>query len=193
MMLQGDPVSTVHLILEGWAKAIRTTPFGRELLVALLGPGDAAGHFEAFEGSGARIRATVIAVDDMRTAAVPADRFLEYLHDHPDAALEQLRQLVEQLNRTDRRRADAAMFDTAHRVASLLVDLAGRQSETTPEGVVLGVSLSQEEISSIIGASRESVARAFTSLRSRNLVRTGRRTITIVDLDAIRSYVSEMQ
>jgi len=191
-MLQGDAVSTVHLILEGWVKAVQTTSSGREVLVALLGPDDAFGHFEAFEGIGARHWATVIALNDTRTAAVPADRFLEYLHDHPDAALEQLRQLIERLGRVDRSRLEAALFDTAHRVASLLVNLADRQSETTSEGVVLGISLSQDEMSTMIGASRDSVARALTSLRSRNMVRTGRRTITILDLDAVRAFASEM-
>ena len=192
VMLQGDAVSTVHLILEGWVKAVQTTSSGREVLVALLGPDDAIGHFEAFEGSGARHWATVIALHDTRTAAVPADRFLQYLHDHPGAAVEQLRQLIERLSRVDRSRLEAALFDTAHRLASLLVDLADRQSETTSDGVVLGVSLSQDELSTMIGASRDSVARALTSLRSRNMVRTGRRTITILDLDAVRAFASEM-
>jgi CRP-like cAMP-binding protein len=191
LMLQGDVVSTVHLILDGWIKAVQTMPSGRENLVALLGPGDAIGHFEAFEG-GARHWATVIALEDLRTSAVPVDRFLEYLRDHPGAALDQLRELIERLRRVDQRRLEAALFDTAHRVASLLVDLADRHSETTSEGVVLGVSLSQDEMSTIIGASRDSVARALTSLRARNMVRTGRRTITILDLDAVRAFASEM-
>jgi CRP/FNR family cyclic AMP-dependent transcriptional regulator len=192
LMLQGDAVSTVQLIREGWVKAVQTTSSGREVLVALLGPDDAVGHFEAFEGAGARHWATVIALDDLRTTAVPADRFLEYLLEHPGAALEQLRQLMERLARVDQQRLEAALFDTAHRLASLLVDLADRQSETTPEGVVLGVSLSQDEMSTIIGASRDSVARALTSLRARNMVRTGRRTITILDLDALRAFAGEM-
>lgn len=192
VMLQGDTVSTVHLILEGWVKAVQTTSSGREVVVALLGPDDTFGHFEAFEGIGARHRATVIAVHDTRTAAVPVDRFLEYLHDHPDAALEQLRRLVERLVRVGRRPLETAVFDTAHRLASMLVYLADRQFEATSEGVVLGVSLSQDEMSSLIGASRESVARALTSLRSRNMVRTGRRTITILDLEAVRAFANEM-
>ena len=192
LLLQGDTVSTVHLILEGWIKAVQTTPSGREILVALLGPNDALGHFEAFEGIGTPMWATVIALEDIRTSAVPVDRFLEYLRDHPDAALEQLRRLLEHLRRDDRNRVEAAFFDTTHRLASLVVELADRYSEATPDGVVLGIPLSQDEMSTMIGASRDSVARALTSLRSRNMVRTGRRTITILDLDAVRAFSNEM-
>lgn len=192
LLLQGDAVSTVHLILEGWIKAVQTTPSGREILVALLGPGDALGHFEAFEGIGTPIWATVIALEDLRTSAVPVDRFLEYLRDHPDAALEQLRRLLDHLRRDDRHRIEAALFDTTHRLASLLVEIADRHSEATPDGVVLGISLSQDEMSTMIGASRDSVARALTSLRSRDMVRTGRRKITVLDLDAVRAFANEM-
>lgn len=191
-MLQGETVSTVHLILDGWVKGVRTMPSGREVLVAVLGPDEIIGHFEAFEGGGARHWATVITLDELRTTAVHADRFLEFLREHPDAALEQLRRLIEQVARTDRRLREAALFDTAHRLASLLVDLADRQSEATPDGVMIGIPLSQDEISSLIGASRDSVARALTSLRKRGLVRTGRRTMTIVDLDAVRAFADEM-
>ena len=45
--------------------------------------------------------------------------------------------------------------------------------------------LSQDEIAGLIGASRESVARALASLRARGLVATGRRAIRILDPDAL--------
>lgn len=192
LMLQGDPVSAVHLILEGWVKVVQTIPSGEELLVVVLGPDDAIGHFEAFEGLGTCHWSSVIALEDVRTTAVPADRFLAFLHEHPAAAVEQARQLVGRLSRVDRARVEAALFDTAHRLASVLVDLADRCSTTTDDGVVLGLSFSQDELSTMIGASRDSVARALTSLRSRGMVRTGRRTITILDLGALRAFAAEM-
>ena len=39
----------------------------------------------------------------------------------------------------------------------------------------------------MIGASRESVARALATLRGRGLVETGRRAITVVDPEGLRS------
>ena len=39
----------------------------------------------------------------------------------------------------------------------------------------------------MIGASRESVARALATLRSRGLVETGRRAITVVDPEGLRA------
>jgi len=192
MILQGDVASAVHLIIDGWVKIVKTTPMGNEVLLVLLGPGDFLGHFEAFQGGDARYLATVVTLADTRASVIPTSRFMEYLHEHPDTALAHLRRLVARIDYFDRRIMEAALFDTAHRVASLLVLLADRFGETTDEGVVIRTALSQDDLSTMVGASRDSVARALTSLRSRDLVRTGRRMITVVDLDAMRAIADEM-
>jgi CRP/FNR family transcriptional regulator, cyclic AMP receptor protein len=53
------------------------------------------------------------------------------------------------------------------------------------------VRLSQQEIGELIGASRESVARALTTLREHKLVETGHRSVTVLDPDALRSRAIE--
>jgi Crp-like helix-turn-helix domain len=59
-------------------------------------------------------------------------------------------------------------------VAHLLVDLA---AEGTPSstGVLLRNGLTQDDLAGMVGASRESVARALATLRELGLVSTGRR------------------
>jgi len=92
--------------------------------------------------------------------------------------------LVGRLRESDRRRAEFGSHDTVVRVAHLLVELVSTQ-ETSATGEI-AVRLSQEEIAGLVGASRESVARARGALRARNILTTGRRTITLLDPDAPR-------
>src|SRR5439155_20462513 len=106
------------------------------------------------------------------------------LQDHPRAALELVRMLVGRLRESDRRRVEFGAYDITRRLAALLVDLA---MEAEAHGTDPVVRLSQHEIAGLIGASRESVARALVSLRARGLVETGRRTITVVDLEGLRT------
>ena len=61
----------------------------------------------------------------------------------------------------------------------------GQQSARDDKGGV-SVTLAQHELASLIGVSRNSVVRALTILRSRHLVTTDRRTITVVDVPALR-------
>ena len=72
--------------------------------------------------------------------------------------------------------------------AGVLVDLAESHGRTTPEGVLIDLPLSQEEVAGLISASRESVARGLAGLRDRGLITTARRAITVLDLAGLRSY-----
>ena len=77
-------------------------------------------------------------------------------------------------------------YDIAARVAGRLVELADRFGEAVPDGVRISVPLSQDELAGWVGASREAVAKALRVLRDRGLVTTGRRTMTVLDLDGLR-------
>jgi CRP-like cAMP-binding protein len=52
------------------------------------------------------------------------------------------------------------------------------------------IRLSQQEIGGLVGASRESVGRALATLRDRRLVTTARRSVTVLELSALRSFTS---
>jgi CRP-like cAMP-binding protein len=116
-----------------------------------------------------------------------AAEFREFLADEPGAALELIRMLVGRLREADRRRAEFGSYRTLARVAHLLADLAA-----VPEPPVTGavaVRLSQQDIAGLVGASRESVARALATLRTRGLLATGRGTITVVEPSVLRDFV----
>lgn len=92
--------------------------------------------------------------------------------------------------RLEERRVDVALVGTGQRLAGLLIDLAVRHGRETTEGIEIAIALSQDEISGLIGASRDSVTRALTSMRSQGLVATGRRSMRVRDLDALRAYAA---
>ena len=58
--------------------------------------------------------------------------------------------------------------------------------------VELGIPISQEEIAGLISASRQSVARALTTLRQRGFIATGRRSITVRDVAGLRRFTDQI-
>jgi CRP-like cAMP-binding protein len=188
VMLQGEAPTSVHMIAEGWVKVTDTRRSGHETVLLLLGPGGFVGHFEAVHGPGTGSAASVVALEPTVTMAVATERYIEFLLTHPAACFAQLRQVVDLLLGIEGRRVDAALVGTGPRLAALLVDLADRHGHAAPDGIEIALALSQEELSGMIGASRDSVIRALTSLRSRGLLVTGRRSMTVRDLDALRAY-----
>ena len=120
------------------------------------------GELGAFDGSSRT--ASVVALEPL-TVRMLTTEFREFLGDEPGAALELIRMLVGRLREADRRRAEFGSYRTLARVAHLLADLAA-VPEPPATGAV-AVRLSQQDIAGLVGASRESVARALATLRTR--------------------------
>jgi hypothetical protein len=90
--------------------------------------------------------------------------------------------------RLARRQADFATHDVMGRVAHRLVELAERFGTEGDGGIEIELPLSQEELAGWTGASREAVSKALQLLRSLRVVETGRRHVTVLDLEALRRH-----
>ena len=183
LIVQGARDDTVCVVLEGRVKVTLDTPDGREVVLAVLGPGDLLGEFEAIEPELVSRTASNVALEPVECRVFAADDLRRFLVAHPAAALELLRLTIRKVRTADRRRVDATALDTPHRLAHFLVERADAQRD--PD---LDIALTQEELASLIASSRESVVRALSALRTRGLIETGRRQITIRDMDGLRAY-----
>jgi len=94
--------------------------------------------------------------------------------------------LSSRLRDADRKRIEFGAYDTLGRLATRLLELVERFGEPTERGVRIALPLTQDELAGWIGSSREAVARALQALRARGYVETRRRTIVVLDLDALR-------
>jgi len=181
---EGDPSDYVLVIVEGRVKIVVTTEDGDESLLGVRGPGDLVGELAALD-SKSRM-ATAIAAQPLTVQSLTAEEFRAFIAEHPGAALKLMRMLIGRLREADRRRVEFGVHDTARRVAHLLAELAAEHQQPGPGPAQ--VQLSQQEIGELIGASRESVARALATLRDQHLVTTGRRSVTAIDQEALRSF-----
>lgn len=173
---EGDRADRVFVLREGRVKLVATEANGTETVLAVRTRGDLVGELAAIDG---RPRsATAIALGDVACAVVDAERFRAVLHDEPKAAMALLKLLAERLREAEGRRAEHGALDALQRLARRLLELAGDR--------IVVEGLSHDDLAALIGASRESVAKALQSLRANGLVRTRRRAIEIVDRDALR-------
>ena len=68
--------------------------------------------------------------------------------------------------------------------------MATEVGETTDDGCVIESTLSQQDLATRIGASRDAVAIELRKLRERGLVTTGRRRVVLHDLAALRTIMA---
>jgi CRP-like cAMP-binding protein len=187
LCLEGEPSTHVFIVLTGWVKIISADSEGRELLAGLDGPGDLVGELAA-ELTGYRT-ATVQAVGTVRALLVAAARFGSYLDTHPGAARAYRRAMASRQLASYAERRDQALSSGAQRLARLLLDLTERHNVAGGPGSTAALPLSQEDLASLIGASRATVTRTLHNWRSRGAVSTGQRHVTVLDDTVLRRIV----
>jgi CRP-like cAMP-binding protein len=165
-----------------------TTLEGREPLLAVRRAGELIGELAAIDGELQPRMATIVAMEPVLARVIPAVQFLEFVVTRPEVGVALLRSLTARLRAADRRRVEFGGYDTLHRLASLVLEMAEEHGVADDEGIRIDVALSQEELANMIGASRESVARAVARLRSSGALDTRRRGITVIDIEQLRRY-----
>jgi CRP-like cAMP-binding protein len=189
LIVEGDRSDHVLVIRAGRLKIVRTSTDGRDVLVAVRGPGELVGELNALAGSDDAPRAaSVVALDDVTVQAIPSADFLRFVERNPRVSFGLLRQLAARLREATTRHADAAGYDVLHRVARALLDEADRDGRVVDGGTAVGAGLSQDDLAGLVAASPKSVGRSLAVLRTRGLVSTGRRSIVISDLDGLRRF-----
>ena len=185
LFTEGDLADRVFVIEHGWVTITSVAPGGREILLGLRGPGDVIGDLSALDG--APRSATALAAGEVEATVAPGSALTRALTD-ADTAMELLRVLASRLRDADRKRLEFAALDTLGRVAWRLQELAERFGEHTTDGVELELPLSQEQLASWCGASREATVKALATLRTLGCISTARRSVVIRDLEALRRH-----
>ncbi|MEV4076324.1 Crp/Fnr family transcriptional regulator [Nonomuraea fuscirosea] len=179
---QGDPGESLFVLLDGLVKVVFTTEHGDEIVLNMLSRGDTFGEMALLDGSPRS--ASITTVRPAWVFALPRARLLELMREHPGLADEFLRLLGRMVRRLTDQAADLAFLDLGGRLAKLLLQLADKHGHS--DGVVDLPGLTQSDLAALIGASRPAVNRALQSLVSRDLIAVKGRTITLLNVAALR-------
>jgi CRP/FNR family transcriptional regulator, cyclic AMP receptor protein len=184
LLHEGQVPDRVLMLRSGRVKVYRTTPVGKEVVLAVRGAGELVGELAAIDQ--APRSASIVAVDRVEALVVSSADFRSFLLDHPAAALVLLELVIRRLRDADAKRIEFASFTTIGRVALRIVELAERFGEADGEAINVALPFSQEELAGWTGSSLESVARALQTMRTLGWIETRRREIRVLDIEAIR-------
>ena len=157
------------------------------MTIGILGPGDFFGELSLLDG-GAR-SASAVTLETTETLTLDRDPFVAILERHPEVASGLLMVLGNRLRRTDELIQDILFLDLPGRIAKQLLTLADERGTQTQAGMRIDLRLSQTELASIVGTTRESVNRCLNAFADRQLLTIDRDAITILDIDALRERI----
>jgi len=171
----GEETDGLYIILSGRVKVLIPDEEGREVILSLMSAQEFVGEMGLLDGLPSS--ATVETLEPCEILRLPRTAFLSCLQGNGEVAMLVLRNLVKRLRDADRKIESLALIDVYGRVARLIIDMA----EQIDGQWVVQRAPAKQEIARMIGASREMVSRVVKDLQEKNLIRTEKRKIFVID------------
>ena len=160
IVAEGDPSQALYLLLSGRAKVQRSDTEGKEVILAVLGPGEFFGEMSLVDDEPRS--ASVITLEPCDFLEIGKESFHQMMLQSNEICLAVMRGLVERLREADRKIETLALLDVYGRVARVLLDF----SEEINGEKIVRTKLPRQEIAKMIGASREMVSRVMKGLET---------------------------
>jgi len=157
LISEGDQSDAIYIILEGRVRAYVSDGEGREALLSVMGPGEYFGELAIDEGPRS---ASVMTIEPCKLLVVPVADLAEFVKRNPSFAMHFIRRLISRIRTLTDSVRSLALMDAYGRVARLLLE-----QSITDKGVrFVPERMTQSEIASRVGCSREMVSRIFKDL-----------------------------
>ncbi len=186
---QHDSGSTMMAVVGGRVRISRLTAAGKEVVFGILTPGDIFGEIALLDG-GPR-SADAVALGETELIVLDRRDFIPFLERNPTVAAGMLEVLCQRIRRTDEQVEDSLFLVRDARLAKTLLNLADQFGRETPDGICIDLPMSQRELGSFVGLTRESINKQLVEWRESGLIDLTDRLITIRDMDAFENLVEE--
>jgi CRP/FNR family transcriptional regulator, cyclic AMP receptor protein len=169
---EGDESDSLYLILSGRVKVYLSDESGKELILAIKGPGQYFGEMVLDEQPRS---ASVMTLEPAQFAILGRADFRAFLLKHAEVALQLIQNLIRVARGLNQNVRSLAMLDVYGRVARILLELAVERDGK----MVIPEKLTQKDIAARVGASREMINRILRDLTTGGYVSIEDGRITI--------------
>ena len=163
---QATKSNALYILLTGRARVVTSDARGREVILAVLQPGDYLGEMSLIDNE--PHSATVRAEVQCDVLVLGRSEFTRCLPENSSLSYAIMRGLVSRLRAADRQIESLALLDVYGRVARALLDM----SEEGAEFKLIRNKVSRQDLAKVVGASREMVSRVMKDLEVRGFIQT---------------------
>ncbi len=182
-----DPGQVLYMIKEGKVKICLISPDGQEISLAVLGAGEYFGEFALYDGLPRS--ADAIAIEKVECYTLQRSDLHNAIMKSPKIAIQVLEGLSKRLRNTDQMVEDLIFLDVYGRVAKKLLELSYTHGVKVEDGTRIDVRLTQQELASMVGASRESVNKVMGYFTDKGYISTDKHRITLHKINDLKRRI----
>jgi CRP-like cAMP-binding protein len=184
LFAKGDPGHSLYAVLSGTVKISVSSPDGRNAILNLIGAGEVFGEISVLDG---RVRsADAIANTNCEILVIDRRDFLPFVHSQPALAMKFIELLCGRLRWTSDQVEQIILQDLPGRLASALLGLTEKRKL---ENASRTIAITQQEISEMVGMTRESINKQLRAWAARDWLRLEHGAIVVLNADPLRELV----
>ena len=174
---KGDPGTSLIAVISGTVKISISSADGRNAILNLIGAGEIFGEVAVLDG---KARTTdAIANSNCEIFVIDRREFLPFVRSQPALAMKFIELLCTRLRWTSDQVEEVILQDLPGRLASALIRLTERHKVAEGSRTI---AVTQQEISEMVGMSRESINKQLRAWASRSWVRLEHGAIVVLDV-----------
>ena len=175
---EGDTAHYLYFILDGKVKSTKTDDYGKELVTDIFNKGDFFGYMPILENT--EYKESAIALENIEIAIIPKNDFVSLISMNRPVANNFIKLLANNVQEKEERLLRLAYSPVRERVANTIVKLSESEEDLT-------ISISRDDLASIVGTSTESLIRTLSEFKSSNLIEISGRKIKVVDYQKLKA------
>jgi CRP-like cAMP-binding protein len=180
---EGDPPDWLYIVAKGRVKITKLSQEGKEIILEIINPND-------FFGGVAVIRnfnypANAVAMEDTELLKISRQDLMKILDKYPPIMQAVFGSLGGRLKESHESLRSIALEKVTSRVASLLLKLAEKSGKKTPEGILVELKLTKQEIAEIVGTTVETSIRTMSRLKKQGLIEERGGEVLIKDMERL--------
>ncbi len=176
---RGDPGNSLIAVISGTVKISVSSADGRSAILNLIGPGEIFGEVAVLDGLARTADAT--ANTNCEIFVIDRREFIPFVRSQPALAMKFIELLCTRLRRTSDQVEEVILQNLPGRLASALLRLTEKHK---PGGRTIAIT--QQEISEMVGMSRESVNKQLRAWAARSWVRLEHGAIAVLNAGMLR-------
>ena len=174
---KGDEGNAFYIIIKGRIKIALTSNQEDEITLAVFADGDFFGEMALLDGLPRS--ADAVAAETTQLYVLSRNDFFSFLIHNEDAVKSILYVLSLRLRKTDNLLGETAFLNVSVRLMKRLVDLMELQGQRIDGSNDLKINITQKELASLVGVSRESINKKLKGLSNKGILTTKRNTLII--------------
>lgn len=183
LFYQGDAGHILYVVETGKVRIFVQGEEGQELSVAVCGTGDLVGEMSVIDELPRS--ASAVAMERATVLRLSRERFREHVRKSPQLAFNVMKALSVRLRFSTRQLDSLSMASVPTRLARKLLELADQHGVAEDGETRIAMTLTQSELASLLGTTRESVNKALGQLKRQGLIRREGGQLIIVDRAAL--------